>query len=766
MTPPPPSYKPIQPALIADRDKLLASSRSSAARARHAKRLKAVTQACYTCRRYKARCDGVRPRCSGCVAKDKPCGYDGEEGQSRQAAMKSRLEALEKLVGALQAKPPEEAERLLQRIRTADDIVSLSSSGSYDDSNGAASGESNTGTRSDSDQLSPPFSAPATSSESWQTTQATACALEPRLSSPNRTHTDPSAYLIRLIIPSAQLTRAAIQSFYSSSGKLFHVFSPEQIDVHLKSVFGLDGRPNASQRVAICCLCAVAAIGIQYNAVDFDKGAEQIFYDVARHYFVDVIEERPLEAIKVCTMLAMYNVMDKATVALAYVEVALGMSRRHSLNTAFSPLPSLMPDAWEDYRRTWRTLMFFSSWLSSTLGYISGNGDSAFQKLVPLAETEIDHTSEIGEIVQAEMTKICMLKAEVLRMHLASKELTNTGIDCVMNALQDWHGRLPQQMHLSNLGRQDLTDQVRRSIFHVHLLYLGAIILLYRRVACQFVQSYNLGGQLDNSTADKSRARLLDHAEKGIIAARHSARILGLLLAERGIFRRCWLVIFQSHTACVALLHSVAQKQIHKFPSSSWLDDLKLAQICLDTLEFCGTIDSVALRFHVRLSGIYSNLVDFSPTGQSTLRRAEEYIYNWVTMPPDFPPLSNNHSAPETTTQDRPSLDYLLAIPRDASKQMVNLSFSLLLALCRPWGDPINSGVKEQAQNELDWGTEQTLPFSWDTTGMGIKTAESVDVNLFLGSEEPSGWSRADDIEIYDEEESYGVEPTAVAALG
>ncbi|KAK3359577.1 hypothetical protein B0T25DRAFT_102716 [Lasiosphaeria hispida] len=761
---PPSSYIPIQPALIADRDRLVAGSRSSAARARHAKRLKAVTQACHTCRRYKARCDGVRPRCSGCVAKDKPCGYDGEEGQSRQAAMKSRLEALEKLVGALQAKPPEEAERLLHRIRTVDDIISLPSSDGNDDSNIAALRDGSAGTRSDSDELSTPFSVPATSSDSWQTTQATACALEPRVSPPKQMHTDPSAYLIRLIIPSAQLTRAAIQSFYSSSGKLFHVFSPEQVDTYLKSVFGLDGRPNASQRVAICCLCAVAAIGIQYNAGDFDKGAEQIFYDVARHYFVDVIEEQPFGAIKVCTLLAMYNVMNKATVALAYVEVALGMCRRHSLDAAFSPLPSHRPDAWEDYRKTWRTLMFFSSWLSSTLGYISGNGDSAFQKLVPLAEMEIDHTSEVGEIVQAEMTKICMLKAEVLRMHLASKELTNAGIDSVMSALQDWHGKLPEQMHLSNLGRQDLADQVRRSIFHVHLLYLGAIILLYRRVACQFVQSYRIGGQDGNSTLDNEpRARLLDHAEKGIVAARHSARILGLLLTERGIFKRCWLVIFQSHTACVVLLHSVAQKQIHKFPSSSWLDDLKLAQICLDTLDFCGTIDPVALRFHVRLSGIYGNLVNFSPIDQSSLRRTEEWV---TTMPPDFPPLGSTHSAPETSTQDGPSLDYLLAIPRDASKQMINLSFSLLIALCRPWGDPNKSGVEEQPENQLDWGMEQTLPFSWDMTGMGPKAAESVNVNLFLGSEEPSGWSAADDVELYDEEESCGIESTALVAQG
>ena len=60
-----------------------------------------------------------------------------------------------------------------------------------------------------------------------------------------------SAYLISLVIPSAQTTVAAIQSFFSSSGKLFHVFSRDQIDAYYKSVFCLDGRPNINNTVAL-----------------------------------------------------------------------------------------------------------------------------------------------------------------------------------------------------------------------------------------------------------------------------------------------------------------------------------------------------------------------------------------------------------------------------------------------------------------------------------------------------------------------------------
>jgi hypothetical protein len=56
----------------------------------------------------------------------------------------------------------------------------------------------------------------------------------------------------------------------------------------------------------------------------------------------------------------MYNVMNKATVALAYVEIGLSMARRHRLHDRSYRHNVITPDAWLDYRRTWRTLMFIT----------------------------------------------------------------------------------------------------------------------------------------------------------------------------------------------------------------------------------------------------------------------------------------------------------------------------------------------------------------------------------------------------------------------
>jgi len=79
----------------------------------------------------------------------------------------------------------------------------------------------------------------------------------------------------------------------------------------------------------------------------------------------------------------------------------MGMSQRFAVSG--SSCPSLLTiSQWEEFRAAWRMLLFLSgyiygqdgwirelwltrhSWLSSTLGYVSGNEDSTFQILVPV----------------------------------------------------------------------------------------------------------------------------------------------------------------------------------------------------------------------------------------------------------------------------------------------------------------------------------------------------------------------------------------------
>ncbi|KAG7131588.1 Regulatory protein GAL4 like [Verticillium longisporum] len=503
-------FRPIQPAAqLPLQHHNLAGSRGACAVVsgeRLGKRIRSVGQACQDCRQSRVKCDGRRPQCGTCIAKGRFCRYESQGGRVRKAALKSRLQAFEKLFYALQVKPGEEADRLLQQIRCADDFRSLPDlkddtsplgvSGSTCISHGASS-LSSSATGSEEQSLG--SVTPARKSALARLYQESHVGDDTLGKAHVTTHSpalrelaaDASAFLISLVIPSASITQAAVDSFFSSSGKLFHVFSREQVLGYYKDVFGSDGCPIPSQKTAVCCLAAVAAVGVQYNAGDFDVGIDGVFYDVARHFFGNFIEEQPLDAIKVCALLAMYNIMNKTTASLAYIEVGLSMSKRHNLNDKCYSYAGLSPEEWVDYRRTWRTLMFFSSWLSSTLGYISG-GDISFREVVPLVDVEADHSSDVSHIVQTEMTKISLLNADILRMHLSSKELTSQAMDSIHKDLQDWHNQLPSQMRLANLCREDLPVEVRRSMLGTHLLYLGTTMLLYRRIASQFVWTFGI----------------------------------------------------------------------------------------------------------------------------------------------------------------------------------------------------------------------------------------------------------------------------------
>ena len=198
----------------------------------------------------------------------------------------------------------------------------------------------------------------------------------------------------------------------------------------------------------------------------------------------------------------------------------------------------------------------------------------------------------------------------------------------------------------------------------------------------------------------------------------------------------------------------MAQKQLHNLPPSCWEEDLKQAQLCLDTLEYCGTMDQVALRYHLRLFNIFNDLAGPSSPHLTTLQRTED----WVTMPPDFPPLGRTRDAAESSA-NYPPPDYLITTPPSANKRLSAIARPLLDALCSPFGDPTESRATKsregsQLRGSVDrekqaWGiSQEKLPFSWDTSGLGLKPSNDIaSDNRFVGSESPNGWVPAAEVD-------------------
>ena len=167
-------------------------------------------------------------------------------------------------------------------------------------------------------------------------------------------------YFLRSV-PDRSKTQRAVDGFFSCSGKLFHVFSQEQATRYYNAVFNSrEGPFDKEAEIAAGCICAIAAVGSQYVAGALDPADETAFYTIARHYFETILAHHPLDAIKVCTLLAMFNIMGKATIALSYVEIGLSMSRQYHLDDKGYRPKDCPPQDWISYRKTWRTLMFLA----------------------------------------------------------------------------------------------------------------------------------------------------------------------------------------------------------------------------------------------------------------------------------------------------------------------------------------------------------------------------------------------------------------------
>lgn len=267
--------------------------------------------------RRSAQCDGGRPKCGHCTSKRRACGYIADERESR----KSRLNALEKFVDNLRDLPTEQASKLLQSWRKSrgrlDSLPKLveaaqeasdALSGSSDPSSSVSPASESSGAQ----QIMPH----ATAVTGSNPPRPTFSHISPP---PNTSAIDSPWSHVLLWLPPPELTRRFVETFFSCSGKLFHVFSKEQIYQCFDTTFQSPNHGSLEYKADVCCLMTVAAIGAQYEHEIIDLEAQHTFYDVARHHLEAVIQARPLDAIKITTLFCLYNIMDKTTVAVAYV---------------------------------------------------------------------------------------------------------------------------------------------------------------------------------------------------------------------------------------------------------------------------------------------------------------------------------------------------------------------------------------------------------------------------------------------------------------
>lgn len=293
--------------------------------------------------------------------------------------MKARLETLEELFSALQTQSPEEAQRTVESIRSCGGISTSPHSSSLlsKTSSGSNSASSHSPETQDKGHSSPPKSREEVSSEAAGTRSGGA-----------QHGPAPHRNAAGFGLPDPSVISESVAIFYDSSGPLFHVFPKPQALALCARVYDpaqADDRSD-SMRANVACVTAIAAVGAQYMNGGVDGDLDRRLYDISRHNFEVIVEHRPLDAIKTSVILAMFNIMSKATTAITYVgrfsgafrsslsptcitdempEIGLSMARMHGVDWPIQPAQKT--PAQIACKTAWRALMFFSWWVPHRL---------------------------------------------------------------------------------------------------------------------------------------------------------------------------------------------------------------------------------------------------------------------------------------------------------------------------------------------------------------------------------------------------------------
>ncbi|KAK4944447.1 hypothetical protein LTR10_016121 [Elasticomyces elasticus] len=295
--------------------------------------------------------------------------------------------------------------------------------------------------------------------------------------------------------------------------------------------------------------------------------------------------------------------MDKRLTAWTWILTGLKLARLRGIHLERRPA-STSPKEWVSQKKVLRTLIFLASWLSASLG---SNPEimAAFQPVFEESFVVAEDDPSIESLVQEQMISIGVLTTGVLKDVFLKEQLSVVATREHKLKLADWVRRVPAAMQLDSLTKNKaLTSNQRRSVFLVHVNYMGALLLLYRRHLFYLATTHrDVPWQLDGDMTEA-----LGYAEDAVATALQSARLLHLLMSERAIFKRCWLIIYQSFSACTVLLFHVAQKRLHGAGPVEYDEELSQSRSCLDTLEYCSQGDVVAKGYHDMLHFYYNAL--------------------------------------------------------------------------------------------------------------------------------------------------------------
>ncbi|KAJ4337110.1 hypothetical protein N0V87_004963 [Didymella glomerata] len=431
-------------------------------------------------------------------------------------------------------------------------------------------------------------------------------------------------------LPSEELARRSMYAFIRGTGSLVFMWSYEQANEILDRIYRPKGAIDAMD-LAECF--TIAAMGAHYDMECFPDRIRRVLYASGTlHFHERTARTDYMRTMRLLLSMSFYALLEKHMSARYLIAAGLQIARWKC--PLFHQTPAGVVD--EAWRKIYRSLIFMDSWLSYTLGYTS----EATPQDVQIACTPGRLASDtIDELIHAQTSKIGLIAAEIAKTLAAPELATRDNVHMLTQKLETWRNEVPLILQLPTLtskGPSELSLYQRRAILMVHIMYLGAVILIYRQLLVATAEGQLTDGASNSLTFSSEDAR--GFRNECAIAGQTIARILRLIAFDGTLTRRCWLIIYWAFTAAIVLLHSVSTKLLDG-QSENVETDLSFARDCMDMLEPCRGVEPIATKYLDTLWPLYDSLRDVH---QRMVGRAKTSIFSLLQSDPNrmSPPLA------------------------------------------------------------------------------------------------------------------------------
>lgn len=113
-------------------------------------------------------------------------------------------------------------------------------------------------------------------------------------------------------IPHEYWTRRAVAAFFTCAATLFYVTTRDACEAMVDRIYY---NRESVKKSDICEICAIAAIGSQYDTDEIPDDVKDIYFNLASVLLHDTVEEDKKKGMRAFICLSMFSVMSKSTSA-------------------------------------------------------------------------------------------------------------------------------------------------------------------------------------------------------------------------------------------------------------------------------------------------------------------------------------------------------------------------------------------------------------------------------------------------------------------